>query len=115
MTSQKEVWCRKIGQSWQPLDLCESRKDVMPYYDFPAFEQPAPYRDENRSRDAKFLLVFNLTFQGLENASVLNELGSAEMQLSLLRCFLVCVVFVLVLFVSSEQLSLFHTAVLPKR
>jgi hypothetical protein len=32
--------------------------------------------------------VFDLTFQGLENASVLNKLGSVEPRLSLLRCFL---------------------------
>jgi hypothetical protein len=66
------------------LDLSKSRKAAMPYHNHSTLEQPAPYRDENGSPDAKFIVVFDPTFQGLENASMLNELGSVEMQLSLL-------------------------------
>jgi hypothetical protein len=115
MTPQKEVRCRKIERSWRPSELRQSRKDAMPYHDRGTLEQPAPCRDESGSPDAKFILLFDPTFQGLENASVLNDVGSVETQLSLLRCFLACVPFVLVLFVSSGQLILFHTTVLPKK
>jgi hypothetical protein len=87
----------------------------MPFHNRSTLEQPAPYRDENGSPDANFVLVFDLTFQGLENASMLNESGSVEMQLSLLQRFLACVPLVLVLFVSLEQLILFHATVLPRK
>jgi hypothetical protein len=72
----------------------------MPYHGRLTLEQPVHYRDEN----VKFICVFDPTFQGPENASALQELGSVETQLSLPRFFLACVPFVLVLFVSPEQL-----------
>jgi hypothetical protein len=56
----------------------------MPYRDYSTLEQLAVYGDENGSPVAKFVLAFYPTFQGLENASLLNELGSVEMHLSLL-------------------------------
>jgi hypothetical protein len=88
--------------------------DAMPYHDRSAFE-PAPYTVEKGSQDAKFVLLFDPTFQGLGNGSVLNQLECAEKQLSLLRCFLACVPFVLVLFVSSEQCILFPEIARPLR
>jgi hypothetical protein len=63
----------------------------MPYHDCLTLEQSSPYGCENGSPDAEFVIVFDPTFQGLENASMPNELGSVEMQLSLLCCFLACV------------------------
>jgi hypothetical protein len=73
------------------------------------------YMDENGSPDAKFILVFDLTFQGLEDACMLNKLGTFK--LSCHCCDVLWHAYSLVwsFLVSLEQLSLFHTTVLPKK
>lgn len=70
----------------------------MSYHDCSTPEQPAPHSNDNGSPEAKFILVFNPLFQEIENAFMLNELGSVEMPLSLLQGLLMCISFVLVLF-----------------
>jgi hypothetical protein len=89
----------------------------MPSHDHSTLKQPVPYVHENGSPDVKFilLLVFNLTFQGLENAFVLKRLGPVKMKLLLLLCSLACILYILVLFIPSEQLIVFHASVLTKK
>lgn len=55
----------------------------MPYHDCSVLEQPEFYRDENESPDVK-CVSFDSTYQGLENASMLDMLGSVKMHLLLL-------------------------------
>lgn len=72
------------------LEACYKIGDTMPYH---AIAQLL----RNGSPDSEFVLVFNLTSQGLENVVCAEQVGSDEMQLSLLHCFLVCIPFLLVL------------------
>jgi hypothetical protein len=108
-----------IGNIWvfhhQTLKLVKKIGDAMPYHYRSAIDKPESCTDGNRSPDAKFVLAFNPTFQRLQNASILNKFSSAEKQFSQLQCFLACILFVFVLFVSSEQLILFHATVLPQK
>jgi hypothetical protein len=66
------------------LETCYKTRNRIPYHDHSNLEKPASYRDENGRPDAKFLLVLDPTFQGLENVSVLYKFDSIEVQLLLL-------------------------------